>query len=47
MTDELHHMRRAFDLARAGVGLASPNPTVGAVVIDSAGKKSGEGFYKY
>ena len=40
-------MRRAFDLARAGVGLASPNPTVGAVVIDSAGKKSGEGTHTY
>jgi diaminohydroxyphosphoribosylaminopyrimidine deaminase / 5-amino-6-(5-phosphoribosylamino)uracil reductase len=40
-------MRRAFDLARAGIGLASPNPAVGAVVIDSSGKKSGEGTHTY
>jgi len=40
-------MRRAFDLARAAVGLASPNPAVGAVVIDSSGKKAGEGTHTY
>lgn len=40
-------MRRAFDLARAGVGLASPNPVVGAVVVDSSGKKAGEGTHTY
>src|SRR6266403_1589670 len=40
-------MRRAFDLARAGVGLASPNPAVGAVVVDSSGKKAGEGTHTY
>src|SRR5881394_970180 len=40
-------MARAFDLARAGVGLASPNPTAAAAVIDSAGKKSGEGTHTY
>jgi len=47
LTDELHHMRRAFDLARAGIGLASPNPAVGAVVVDSSGKKAGEGTHTY
>src|ERR1700716_41592 len=40
-------MRRAFDLARAGIGLASPNPAVGAVVVDSSGKKRGEGTHIY
>src|SRR6266581_5538269 len=40
-------MRRAFDLARAGIGLASPNPAVGAVVVDSSGKKAGEGTHTY
>src|SRR5882724_9103912 len=40
-------MRRAFDLARAGIGLASPNPAVGSVVVDSSGKKAGEGTHTY
>jgi diaminohydroxyphosphoribosylaminopyrimidine deaminase / 5-amino-6-(5-phosphoribosylamino)uracil reductase len=40
-------MRRALDLARAGIGLASPNPVVGAVVVDSSGKKIGEGTHTY
>jgi len=47
LSDELHHMRRAFDLARAVIGLASPNPAVGAVVVDSSGKKAGEGAHTY
>ena len=47
MSDELHHMRRALDLARAGIGLTSPNPAVGAVVVDSSGKKAGEGTHTY
>jgi diaminohydroxyphosphoribosylaminopyrimidine deaminase/5-amino-6-(5-phosphoribosylamino)uracil reductase len=40
-------MRRAFDLARAGIGLVSPNPAVGAVIVDSSGKKAGEGTHTY
>ena len=40
-------MRTAFDLARAGIGLATPNPVVGAVVVDSSGKKAGEGTHTY
>ena len=35
------HMRRALDLARAGVGLVSPNPAVGAVVVDASGQEVG------
>jgi len=45
-TDELH-MRRALDLARAGVGLVSPNPAVGAVVVDSSEKEAGTGTHTY
>jgi len=40
-------MRTAFDLARAGIGLASPNPAVGAVVVDSSGKRAGESTHTY
>jgi len=35
------HMRRALELARAGVGLVSPNPAVGAVVVDAFGREVG------
>ena len=38
-------MRRALDLARRGVGLASPNPMVGAVVARSA-EVVGEGWHR-
>jgi diaminohydroxyphosphoribosylaminopyrimidine deaminase / 5-amino-6-(5-phosphoribosylamino)uracil reductase len=47
LDNELHPLRRSFDLARAGIGLASPNPVVGAVVVDSPGKKAGEGTHTY
>jgi diaminohydroxyphosphoribosylaminopyrimidine deaminase/5-amino-6-(5-phosphoribosylamino)uracil reductase len=40
-------MARALDLARAGIGLASPNPHVGAVVLDSNGNVAGEGTHSY
>ncbi len=45
-TDE-QFLRRALDLARQGIGLASPNPHVGAVIVDSAGKIAGEATYTY
>ena len=41
------HMRRALELARAGVGLVSPNPAVGAVVVDSSGREVGAGTHTY
>jgi diaminohydroxyphosphoribosylaminopyrimidine deaminase/5-amino-6-(5-phosphoribosylamino)uracil reductase len=47
LSDELYHLRKALELARAGIGLTSPNPAVGAVVVDSAGKKVGEGTHTY
>jgi diaminohydroxyphosphoribosylaminopyrimidine deaminase / 5-amino-6-(5-phosphoribosylamino)uracil reductase len=46
ISDDLH-MRRALELARAGVGLASPNPAVGAVVVDTTGNEIGAGTHAY
>ena len=40
-------LRQALDLARSGYALASPNPAVGAVVVDAAGAKVGEGCHAY
>lgn len=40
-------MRQALDLARQGIALASPNPRVGAVVVDSNGHVAGIGFHTY
>ena len=39
-------MEHALALARKGVGLASPNPTVGCVIVRS-GEIVGEGFHEY
>src|SRR5713226_10449518 len=40
-------LRRALELAREGIGLTSPNPCVGAVIVDCTGKIVGTGLYKY
>ena len=40
-------VRRALDLAREGIGLTSPNPCVGAVIVDGTGKIVGSGVYQY
>ena len=45
-TDETF-LRRALDLARKGVGLTSPNPCVGAVIVDGSGAVVGEGLHTY
>src|SRR5579884_1574952 len=39
-------MRRAFELAEKGAGLASPGAMVGAVIVKN-GSIIGEGFYTY
>jgi diaminohydroxyphosphoribosylaminopyrimidine deaminase/5-amino-6-(5-phosphoribosylamino)uracil reductase len=39
------HLRRAIELAAGGLGRVSPNPTVGAVIVDSGGNVIGEGFH--
>lgn len=40
-------MRRAIDLAAQGVGLVSPGPLVGCVIVDESRQIVGEGFYVY
>jgi diaminohydroxyphosphoribosylaminopyrimidine deaminase / 5-amino-6-(5-phosphoribosylamino)uracil reductase len=40
-------LHRALDLARQGIGLAAPNPYVGAVIVDPHGSVVGTGFYTY
>jgi diaminohydroxyphosphoribosylaminopyrimidine deaminase / 5-amino-6-(5-phosphoribosylamino)uracil reductase len=47
MTIDQQHMRRALELARAGVGLVSPNPAVGAVLLDKSGLEVGTGTHTY
>jgi diaminohydroxyphosphoribosylaminopyrimidine deaminase / 5-amino-6-(5-phosphoribosylamino)uracil reductase len=40
-------MQRALELARRGIGLCSPNPVVGCVILDCAGQIVGEGWHEY
>jgi len=40
-------LHRALELAREGIGLASPNPYVGAVIADPHGNVVGTGTYTY
>jgi diaminohydroxyphosphoribosylaminopyrimidine deaminase/5-amino-6-(5-phosphoribosylamino)uracil reductase len=40
-------LRRALELARESIGLASPNPYVGAVIADPKGNVLGTGSYTY
>ena len=40
-------LHRALELARHGMGLASPNPYVGAVIADPDGNVVGTGSYSY
>jgi diaminohydroxyphosphoribosylaminopyrimidine deaminase/5-amino-6-(5-phosphoribosylamino)uracil reductase len=46
LTDEAL-LHRALELARQGLGLASPNPYVGAVIADDQGNVVGSGSYTY
>ena len=41
------HLQRALELARQGIGLASPNPYVGALITDAHGNIVGTGTYTY
>ena len=43
--NDLRFTARAIDLSRAGIGLVSPNPLVGCVIVDTAGNVVGEGSY--
>ena len=40
-------LRRVLELAQKSFGLASPNPNVGALLIDDNGAVAGEGFHTY
>ncbi len=40
-------LHRALELARQAIGLASPNPYVGAVIADAHGNVVGTGSYTY
>src|SRR5579864_341991 len=45
-TDELF-LRQALGLARQGIGLTSPNPCVGAVIVGATGAVVGTGSHTY
>ncbi len=44
---DFHWMQRALELARRGIGVTSPNPAVGCVILDRAGQVVGEGWHEY
>ena len=44
---DAQHLEAALALARKGIGLASPNPYVGAVITDARGNVAGTGTYTY
>jgi diaminohydroxyphosphoribosylaminopyrimidine deaminase/5-amino-6-(5-phosphoribosylamino)uracil reductase len=43
---EADAMRRAIELAARGLGSTSPNPVVGAVILDARGEVVGEGWHQ-
>jgi diaminohydroxyphosphoribosylaminopyrimidine deaminase/5-amino-6-(5-phosphoribosylamino)uracil reductase len=47
MSDDIHHMARALALASRGRGRTSPNPMVGAVVVDDEGVVVGRGAHEF
>lgn len=44
---DISFTRRALELAAEGVGLVSPNPLVGCVIVSASGEVVGEGTYMY
>lgn len=44
MINDNKYIQRCFDLARRGIGSTSPNPSVGAVIVDTNGRIIGEGW---
>ncbi len=47
MDQDRYWMQRALELARRGIGVSSPNPAVGCVILDCAGQVVGEGWHEY
>ena len=41
------YLRMALELASQGVGMTSPNPAVGAVIVDDGGNVVGTGWHRY
>jgi diaminohydroxyphosphoribosylaminopyrimidine deaminase / 5-amino-6-(5-phosphoribosylamino)uracil reductase len=41
------YLRRALELAREGIALTSPNPCVGALIVDDQGEVQGTGVHTY
>ena len=39
-------MGQALDLAKRGVGLTSPNPPVGAIIVSAEGEVIGAGYHR-
>ena len=44
---DIYWMKRALELARRGIGVSSPNPAVGCIILDRAGQVVGEGWHEY
>jgi diaminohydroxyphosphoribosylaminopyrimidine deaminase / 5-amino-6-(5-phosphoribosylamino)uracil reductase len=42
---DIRHTARALELASRGIGLVSPNPLVGCVIVSENGEVAGEGSY--
>jgi diaminohydroxyphosphoribosylaminopyrimidine deaminase/5-amino-6-(5-phosphoribosylamino)uracil reductase len=47
LDQDRYWMQRALELARRGIGVTSPNPAVGCVILDKAGQVAGEGWHEY
>src|ERR1700742_3802983 len=47
LDNDIYWMKRALELARRGIGVSSPNPAVGCVILDRAGQVVGEGWHEY
>ena len=47
LEQDQYWMQRALELARRGIGVSSPNPAVGCVILDRAGQVVGEGWHEY
>lgn len=46
LTQAEYYMQECFELAKKGLGKTSPNPIVGAIVLDKNGIPVGKGFHK-
>jgi diaminohydroxyphosphoribosylaminopyrimidine deaminase/5-amino-6-(5-phosphoribosylamino)uracil reductase len=47
LDQDRYWMQRALELARRGIGVTSPNPAVGCVILDCSGQIAGEGWHEY